>query len=79
MPLRRRVANLDRTGVEFDAAWKVSAIFNPVEAFEDRLIDFMVPHERLSKLWSPFGSPNSRCRTILRTQKGSIILTTTIE
>ena len=31
----------------------------------------------LSKLWSPFGSLNTRCSIILRTQKGTIILTTT--
>ena len=30
----------------------------------------------LSKLWCPFGSLNTRCRIILRTQKGTIILTT---
>ena len=34
-------------------------------------------HGWLSKLWSLLGPPNTRCRMILRIQKGTIILATT--
>ena len=48
---------------------------SPSQAYSTSSI--LMSYRWLSKLWPPFGSLNTRCRIILRTQEGTMILTTT--